>query len=110
MILMNPKYKVLLYVAFVYGIPQVMTCKDHNNGSYYMMIHPFHWDHNLPAAQSDQIAQVIIQSLLVKTGKSSKYSAEWQMLEQQGSFVGLYTCNHVEFGHFNKYSQLRFDV
>ena len=32
------------------------------------------------------------------------------MLEQQGSFSGLYTCNHVEFRHFEKYSQLRFDV
>ena len=74
MILMNPKWKVLPSVAFVDGIPQVMICKDHNNGSYYMMIHPFHWDHNLPAAQSDQISQVVIQSRLIKTGKASKYS------------------------------------
>ena len=27
-----------------------------------------------------------------------------------GSFAVLDTCNNVEFGHFDKYSQLRFDV
>ena len=32
------------------------------------------------------------------------------MLEKQGLFFVLDTCNNVEFGHFNKYSQLRFDV
>ena len=32
------------------------------------------------------------------------------MLEQRGTFSGLDTCNHVEFGHFDKYLQLRFDV
>ena len=32
------------------------------------------------------------------------------MLEQRGSFSGLNTCNNVEFGNFDKYSQLRFDV
>ena len=69
MILMNPKWKVLPSVALVEGIPQVMTCKYHDNGSDYIMIHPCCWDHNLPAAQSDQIAQVVIQSLLIKTGK-----------------------------------------
>ena len=110
MILMNPKWKVLPSVAFVDGTSQVMTCKDHNNVSDYMMIHPCLWKHNIPAAQSDKIAQVFKQSLLIKTGKASKYSTEWQMLEQRGSIAGFDTCNHVEFRHFNKYSQLRFDV
>ena len=32
------------------------------------------------------------------------------MLKQRGSFAGLDTFNHVEFGPFDKYSQLRFDV
>ena len=68
-----------------------------------MMIHPCRWDHNLPEAQYDQIAQVVIQSRLIKTGKASKYSTEWQILEQRGSFFGLDTCNHVEFCHLNKY-------
>ena len=31
MILMNTKWKVLPSVAFVDGIPQLMTCKDHDN-------------------------------------------------------------------------------
>ena len=75
MILMNTKWKVLPSVAFVDGIPQLMTCKDHDNWSDYMMIHPCRWDHNLPEAQYDQIAQVVIQSRLIKTGKASKYSS-----------------------------------
>ena len=62
MILMNPKWKVLPSVAFVDGTSQVMTCKDHNNVSDYMMIHPCRWDNNIPAAQSDKISQVGIQS------------------------------------------------
>ena len=41
MILMNPKWKVLPSVAFVESFPQVMTYKDHNNGSDYMIINPF---------------------------------------------------------------------
>ena len=75
-----------------------------------MMIHTCRWDHNLPAAQSDQISQVVIQSRMIKTGKASKYSTKWKRLEQRGSFSGLNTCNNVEFGNFDKYSQLRFDV
>ena len=31
------------------------------------------------------------------------------MFEQRGSFGGLDTCNHVEFGKFNKCSILRHD-
>ena len=31
-------------------------------------------------------------------------------MEQRGSFVGVDTCNHVEFGHFDRYSSLRVDV
>ena len=66
MILMNPKGKVLPSVVFIGGFPQVMACKDHNNGSDYIMIHTCCWEHNLPAAQSDKISQVVIQSRLIK--------------------------------------------
>ena len=62
MILMNLKWKVLPSVAFVDGIPQVMKCKDHDNGTDFMMIHPCRWDYNIPYDQSDQIAQAVIQS------------------------------------------------
>ena len=62
MILMNPKGKVLPSVVFIDGFPQVMACKDHNNGSDYIMIHTCCWEHNLPVAQSYKISQVVIQS------------------------------------------------
>ena len=32
------------------------------------------------------------------------------MMEQRGSFAGVDTCNHVEFGRFDRDSILRFDV
>ena len=87
-----------------------MTCKDNDNRSDLMMIHPCWWEHNLPAAQSDPIAQVIMKIRTINTGKSSKYSTEWQMFGQRGSFAGLDTCNDFEFGHFDSHSHLRFDV
>ena len=81
MILMNPKWKVLPSVSFVESFPQVMKCKDCNNGSDYMMIHHCLWEHNFPEDQSDKIAQVVIQSRLIKIGKASKHLTEWKMLE-----------------------------
>ena len=97
-------------ISFVNSVPHVMTCADHDKGSKNMMIHTCRWEHNLPAADSDQVAQVVTQCRVVKTGKASKFSTEWQMMEQHGSFQGLHTCNHIEFGNFDKYSILRFDV
>ena len=73
---MNPKWKVLPSVAFVHGFLQVITCKYHSKGSDYMIIRPCRLEHNIPSAQSDQIAQVVIQSRLIKTCKASKYSTE----------------------------------
>ena len=67
-------------------------------------------EHNLAAEQSDQIAQVVTQSGIIKFGKKATFSNEWQMMEQRGSFVGVDTCNHVEFGRFDRYSILRFDI
>ena len=73
------------------------------------MIHPCQWKHNIPCGQSDQIGQIVVQSRTVRTGKASAYSNEWQMFEQRGTFGGIDTCNHIEFGKFENFSVLRFE-
>ena len=105
--LFNPKWKVKPSIVFVNGVPQVLTCTDHDGGIKDMMLHTCCWEHTLPCNQSDQIAQVVVQSRTIRRGKASAYSNEWQMFEQRGSFSGLDTCNHVEFGRFDSYSLLR---
>lgn len=60
MFLLNPEWKILPTIAFIDGVPKVLTSKIHHNGSTYMMIHPSRWHHNLPAIQPDQIAHVVV--------------------------------------------------
>ena len=108
--LMNPAWKIRPSIAFIKGIPRVLTCLDHNGGNSNRMIHTCRWKHALPCNQPDQIAQVVTQSRTVKKTKASSYSTEWQMFEQRGYFSGLDTCNHTEFGHFDRHSILRHEI
>ena len=109
--LFNPTdWKVRPSIAFIDGTPRFLTCCDHDNGSKDIMIHTCRWEHCLPCYQPDQIAQVVVQSRTVRRGKASAYSNEWQMFEQRGSFGGIDTCNHVEYGKFDKNSLLRHEV
>ena len=108
--LSNPQWKIRPSIAFINGTPRVLTCSDHDGGSKEMMIHTCRWEHNLPCIQPDQIAQVVVQSRTIRRGKASTYSNEWQMFAQNGSFGGLDTCNHVEFGRFDMHSYLRHNI
>ena len=107
---MNTIWEVSPKIAIIDGCLKVLTCKCHDKGSDDIMIHTYSWVYNLAAYQSDQIAQVVTQSRSIKFGKKATYSNEWQIMEQCGSFAGLDTCTHVEFGRFEKYSILRFDL
>jgi predicted GIY-YIG superfamily endonuclease len=108
--LLNPKWKIRPSIAFLNNTPRILTCEDHNGGSVDIMIHTCRWKHHLPCEQSDQIAQIVVQSRTVKRAKASAYSSEWQMFEQRGCFGGLDTCNHVEFGRFDRPSYLRHEI
>ena len=108
--MINSSWKVSLKVSFIDGSLKVLTYKCHENVTDDMMIHTCRWEHNLAEEQSDHIDQVVTQSRIIKFGKKTAYSNEWQMMEQGGSFSGLDTCNHVEFGRFDKYSILIFYV
>ena len=93
--LMNPEWKIRPSIAFINNSPQVMTCLDHKNGTSEMMIHPYRWKHCLSADQPDQIAEIVVQSLTIKKAKASLYSTEWQIFQQNGSFSGIDTYDHV---------------
>ena len=73
------------------------------------MIRACCWKHHLPSKQPDQISQVVTQSRTVRKGKAGLYPTEWKIMEEYGSFGGLDTWNHVEFGNFEKRYFLIFD-
>ena len=75
-IMMNPSWEVSPKIAFIDGSLKVLTCKCHDKGSDDMMIHTCRWEHNLAAEQSDQIAQVVTQSRIIKFGKKATFSNE----------------------------------
>ena len=96
--LLNPEWKIQPTIAFINGTPKILTCEDHDGGKDEIVIHTCRWEHTLPASISDQVSQAVIQPRTVRRGKASAYSTEWQMFEQLGTFGGLDTCNHVQFG------------
>ena len=38
--LYNPEWKIHPAIAFINGIPKVLTCEDHDGGTSNMMVHP----------------------------------------------------------------------
>ena len=87
--------------------PVVLTCREHNDGEELYILHtcrvPFHI---CPAAHADQLSHCVVQSRLVKPMKASKYSTEFQMHEQKGTFNGIDTFSVTQFGKFNISSRL----
>ena len=102
--LMNPQWKVRPTIAFKDGTMKFSTCKYHDGGYSRMMIHTCRWKHHLPSGKPDKDLQVVTQIIHFREGKASLYSTEWKIMEKYGSFGGLDTCNHVEFGDFEKHS------
>ena len=103
----NPAWKVMPSIAFVDGKgPVVLTCSEHNNGTPKRYIHTCRWQHNLSAKKPDQLCQVVMQPRILKPVQASKYSTSFRMLNQQGTFNGIDTCNAVTYGKFDFQSKL----
>ena len=88
------------------------VCKYHDGGDARMIIHVRrckHHLHHLPSHQPDQISQDLAQSRIFIKGKASLYYIERKIMEKYGSFYVLDTCNHVEYGNFEKRSILIFE-
>ena len=89
----------------------IMTCKDHNNGTKKLMIHPPRQPHHiLSPYHPDQLCHAVIKPRTVKPMKSAQYSNSFQMHEQRGSFNGIDTCNLTTFRKFDFCSRLTSDA
>ena len=102
--LLNSAWKVRPTIAFnTHGLPTVLTCDDHKNGTKTYLIHaprsPF--KHNLPSKYSDQLSHCSIRTRTIKPMAKKYYSNSFQMHEQRGSFNGIDTCNISMYRKFN---------
>ena len=73
--LLNDEWKIQPSIAFVDGVPQVLTCKDHDKGSKLYHIHtPRQPLHNLPSKYSDQLCHCVMRCRTVKPLQKSIWS------------------------------------
>ena len=86
---------------------QVMVCKNHHLGSTKLYVHTLRQpNHILPSKYSDQIYHAVIKPQTIKQMKAQKYSNNFQMQEQRGSFNGIDTCNVTQYLNFKLQSIL----
>ena len=107
--LLNPLWKVRPTISFnKHGVPNILTCDDHENGTKTYLIHtprsPL--KHNLPSKYSDQLSHCSIRTRTIKPMAKKYYSNSFQMHEQRGSFNGIDTCNISTYRKFNFNSSL----
>jgi len=112
LLLFNPKWKVQPSIAFIEGKgPCVLSCRDHDFGNKFFMIHPCRQPkHILPAETSDQLCHAVIKSRTIKPVKASAFSNAFQMHTQTGTFNGLDTCSCTTFHKFDKCSKLSSEI
>ena len=105
--LLNTNWMIQPSIAFINGIPCVLTCDDHNKGTKCHIIHqPRQPLHIIASKYSDQLSHCCIRSRTVKPMKSSQFSTGYQMHEQRGSFNGIDTCNVTSYHKFDFRSKL----
>lgn len=108
--LMNYKWQIHPSIAFVGGVPYILTCREHNKGTQCHIIHPPRQPfHNLPSKYSDQLCHCCIKTRTVKPLKRKTYSNGYQMHEQRGTFNGVDTCNLTTYRQFGFRSKLLSD-
>ena len=88
----NGAWKVSPSVAFVGGIPRVLSCREHGDGSSGKCFYPPRNPHGvLPSCMGDQIAPAVVRPRNMKQFKPHAYSDTYQMSEMQGQFAGVDT-------------------
>ena len=106
--LLNKEWSVLPTIQMTkkYG-PVVLTCRWHNKGNKKMMIHPPRLPkHILPSRYSDQLAHAVIQCRTVKPMRKTKYSTQFELFEQSGTFNGIDTFGLTDFQNMEISSEL----
>ena len=101
LILGNPEWKVSPSVAFIDGVPKVLTCRRHGGGSDGKYVHPpKNLNGVLPAASSDQLTPAVMRPRTVQQFKAHSYSDSYQMSEMRGQFGGVDTFHITEQHNF----------
>ena len=87
--------------------PLILTCRYHNNGNNKMMIHcPRLPKHILPSIYSDQLCHAVIHCCTVKPMRRTKYSTQFELYEQKGTFNGIDTFGLTDFQNMAINSEL----
>ena len=103
----NPDWKVSPSVAFVDGVPKVLTCRRHGGGSDGKYLYPpTNPNGVLPAPNADQLTPVAMRPRTVRQFKAHSYSDSYQMSEMRGQFGGVDTFHLTEQHNFGLESTL----
>ena len=87
--------------------PVVISCRNHHGGtSKYFIYPPRQPGHILPAPYADQMTHTVIKPRTIAPMKAKKYSNQFQMHEQRGTFNGIDTCSVTTFHNFALTSNL----
>ena len=90
--LKNEAWKVMPSVAFVDGMPRVLSCRNHRTGSNGKCFYPPRNPHGtLPSPVADQVAPAVIRPRNMKQFKAHAFSDTFQMSEMRGQFSGVDT-------------------
>jgi len=88
----NKEWKVRPSIAFIDGVPQVLCCRYHRNGSSGKCFYPPRNPNGiLSSFVADQVTPTVIRPRNMKQFKAHAYSDTFQMSEMRGQFGGVDT-------------------
>ena len=103
----NKDWKVVPSVAFINGMPQVLTCRNHLSGSRGKCFYPPRNPNGImPSQMADQIAPAVVRPRTLKQFKAHAFSDNFQMSEMQGQFSGVDTFHLTTSRNFQSESAL----
>jgi hypothetical protein len=88
--------------------PMVLTCHDHDGGSYERYVHVMMNPVNgLYASENgDQLSMAVVRSRIVKPMKAHKYTTTYQVVKALGGYNGIDTFDVRKVGCFNVISDI----
>jgi len=103
----NKAWRVLPSIAFIDGIPRVLSCRNHGNGSKGKCFYPPRNPNGVLSSKvEDQVAPAVVRPRTVRQFKPHTYSDTFQMSEMQGQFAGVDTFHLTTKHNFESESIL----
>ena len=103
----NRAWRVVPSIAFVDGIPRVLSCRNHGDGSKGKCLYPPRNPNSiLSSPMADQVAPAVVRPRTVRQFKPHAYSDTFQMSEMQGQFAGVDTFHLTTTRNFESESTL----